>query len=85
MEELAERIEEASGATAAQMELNKKRESEVGNNIFLKKLNCISLGLYFETAFLQGCEDEEGSGGDQHPAGGNCAQPQEETPGGAGS
>merc|ERR1719234_1818509 len=29
MEELAERIEEASGATAAQMELNKKRESEV--------------------------------------------------------
>ena len=36
MEELAERIEEASGATAAQMELNKKRESEVGNNIFGK-------------------------------------------------
>ena len=31
MEELAERIEEASGATAAQMELNKKRESEVNN------------------------------------------------------
>merc|ERR1719347_308748 len=29
MEELTERIEEASGATAAQMELNKKRESEV--------------------------------------------------------
>merc|ERR1719238_2233700 len=29
MEELAERIEEASGATAAQMELNKKREAEV--------------------------------------------------------
>ena len=50
MEELAERIEEASGATAAQMELNKKRESEVGNNILWT--NCISLGLYFETAFL---------------------------------
>ena len=33
---------------------------------------------------VQGCEDEEGSGGDQHPAGGNCAQPQEETPGGGG-
>lgn len=29
MEELTERIEEASGATAAQMELNKKREAEV--------------------------------------------------------
>ena len=29
MEELTERLEEASGATAAQMELNKKRESEV--------------------------------------------------------
>ena len=29
MEELAERIEEASGATHAQMELNKKREAEV--------------------------------------------------------
>ena len=29
MEELAERIEEASGATAAQMELNKKREQEL--------------------------------------------------------
>jgi hypothetical protein len=29
MEELAERIEEASGATQAQMELNKKREAEV--------------------------------------------------------
>ena len=36
MEELAERIEEASGATAAQMELNKKRESEVGNNVLWK-------------------------------------------------
>ena len=32
MEELAERIEEASGATAAQMELNKKRESEVDDD-----------------------------------------------------
>ena len=29
MEELTERIEEASGATQAQIELNKKRESEV--------------------------------------------------------
>ena len=29
MEELTERIEEASGATHAQMELNKKREAEV--------------------------------------------------------
>ena len=29
MEELTERIEEASGATQAQMELNKKREAEV--------------------------------------------------------
>ena len=34
MEELAERIEEASGATAAQMELNKKRESEVWPQIW---------------------------------------------------
>ena len=32
MEELAERIEEASGATAAQIELNKKRESEVDDD-----------------------------------------------------
>merc|ERR1712083_784333 len=30
MEELTERLEEASGATSAQMELNKKREAEVG-------------------------------------------------------
>ena len=30
MEEMADRLEEASGATAAQMELNKKREIEVG-------------------------------------------------------
>ena len=29
MEELTERIEEAGGATQAQMELNKKREAEV--------------------------------------------------------
>jgi hypothetical protein len=29
MEELAERIEEAGGATYAQIELNKKREAEV--------------------------------------------------------
>ena len=29
MEELSERIEEAGGATQAQMELNKKREAEV--------------------------------------------------------
>ena len=29
MEELTERIEEASGATHAQIELNKKREAEV--------------------------------------------------------
>ena len=34
MEELAERIEEASGATAAQMELNKKRESEVWMKLY---------------------------------------------------
>lgn len=30
LEELTDRLEEASGATAAQMELNKKREIEVG-------------------------------------------------------
>ena len=30
LEELTDRLEEASGATAAQMELNKKREMEVG-------------------------------------------------------
>merc|ERR1719228_3036050 len=30
MESLGERLNEASGATAAQVELNKKRESEVG-------------------------------------------------------
>ena len=29
MDELTERLDEASGATAAQMELNKKREMEV--------------------------------------------------------
>ena len=29
LEELTDRLEEASGATAAQMELNKKRETEV--------------------------------------------------------
>ena len=34
MEELTERIEEASGATQAQIELNKKRESEVIKIIF---------------------------------------------------
>ena len=30
---------------------------------------------------VQGGEDEEGLGGDQHPAGGHCTQSQEETPG----
>ena len=43
MEELAERIEEASGATAAQMELNKKRESEVLKLYFCFGWNCISV------------------------------------------
>ena len=82
MEELAERIEEASGATAAQMELNKKRETEVcisllDETVFLLWSKCIcNVFLSF-----QGGEDEEGLGGDQHPAGGHCAQSQEETPG----
>ena len=31
LEELHERLEEAGGATAAQLELNKKREAEMGN------------------------------------------------------
>jgi hypothetical protein len=35
MEELAERIEEAGGATHAQMELNKKREAEVSQDMYL--------------------------------------------------
>ena len=30
---------------------------------------------------VQGGEDEEGLGGDQHSAGVHCPQPQEETPG----
>ena len=49
--------------------------------------HCILVKLHFcilgETVFLSvpGGEDEEGLGGDQHPAGGHCPQPQEETPG----
>ena len=35
MEELAERIEEAGGATQAQMELNKKREAEVSTVLII--------------------------------------------------
>ena len=93
MEELAERIEEASGATAAQMELNKKRESEVWISVLSETVFLFWLKLYFrwgqnvffvfgETVFsVQGGEDEEGLGGDQHPAGGHCAQSEEETPG----
>ena len=85
MEELAERIEEASGATAAQMELNKKRESEVWISVLVETVFPLGPKCIFvlgETVFsVQGGEDEEGLGGDQHPAGGHCAQSEEETPG----
>ena len=52
----------------------------LSETLFLVKLHFCILG---ETVFLSvpGGEDEEGLGGDQHPAGGHCPQPQEETPG----
>ena len=45
-------------------------------------LNFYVFDVFGETVFsVQGGEDEEGLGGDQHPAGGHCAQSEEETPG----
>ena len=49
MEELAERIEEASGATAAQMELNKKRESEVAT-VLVDRPTQLIIGIFVELA-----------------------------------
>ena len=83
MEELSERIEEASGATSAQMELNKKRESEVDNLILLGLFFWILLWIFVPVVviFCKGNQDEKRPRGNQHTTGVNCSQSQEEAPG----